>query len=212
VRAHIVGGQFQSDKYPTCPPGKVPLSVKDVTAQDLLWEYAQRRRSVDAEFADDLEWALRDAGYKKEDGKIFCTCGSDREASVPDPRLRWRHSSQCLHSLSAEDRRAVELARIEWRRDETTANRMDAPEGPQCGCGKPSAHESGWCGTECEAKFGETVILVRDPESIVTVIFGYPNGLFDSIRFISDRGLDATFIQIANRMRALGVEWVWCDE
>ena len=53
-RPHInADGQFQSDKYPTCPPGKVPLSVKDPTAQDLLWQYAQRRRSVDAEFADD---------------------------------------------------------------------------------------------------------------------------------------------------------------
>ena len=39
------------------------------------------------------------------------------------------------------------------------ANRMDAPGGPQCGCGRPSAHESGWCGTECEAKFGDKVIL-----------------------------------------------------
>jgi hypothetical protein len=61
--SHIVNGQFQSDKYPTCPPGKVLLSVKDATAQDLLWEYAQRRRVVDAEFAADLESALRAAGY-----------------------------------------------------------------------------------------------------------------------------------------------------
>jgi len=61
--AHIVNGQFQSDKYPMCPPGKVPLSVKDATAQDLLWEYAQRRRAVDAEFSADLETALRTAGY-----------------------------------------------------------------------------------------------------------------------------------------------------
>lgn len=60
---HLVNGQFQSDKYPTTPPGKVPLSVKDPTAQDLLWTYAQRRRAVDAEFADDLETALRAAGY-----------------------------------------------------------------------------------------------------------------------------------------------------
>lgn len=64
--AHIINDQFQSDKYPTCPAGKVPLSVKDPTAQDLLWEYAQRRRSVDAEFADDLETALRAAGYVPE--------------------------------------------------------------------------------------------------------------------------------------------------
>lgn len=25
-------------------------------------------------------------------------------------------------------------------------NRMDAPDGPLCGCGKPSVHESGCCG------------------------------------------------------------------
>ncbi len=62
--AHLIDGEFQSDKYPTTPRGKVPLSVKDPTAQDLLWEYAQRRRSVDAEFSDDLEAALLAAGYR----------------------------------------------------------------------------------------------------------------------------------------------------
>lgn len=61
--AHIIDGEFQSDKYPTTPRGKVPLSVKDPTAQDLLWTYAQRRRSVDAEFSDDLEAALLAAGH-----------------------------------------------------------------------------------------------------------------------------------------------------
>ncbi len=61
---HLINGEFQSDKYPTCPRGKVPLSVKDPTAQDLLWEYAQRRRAVDTEFADDLEIALGTVGYK----------------------------------------------------------------------------------------------------------------------------------------------------
>lgn len=64
--AHInSNGEFQSDKYPTCPPGKVPLSVKDKTAQALLWAYAQRRRSVDAEFSDDLETCLVAAGFKR---------------------------------------------------------------------------------------------------------------------------------------------------
>lgn len=61
--SHLVDGKFQSDKYPTTPRGKVPLSIEDPTAQDLLWEYAQRRRAVDAEFADDLETALRAVGY-----------------------------------------------------------------------------------------------------------------------------------------------------
>ncbi len=63
---HLIGGTFQSDKYPTTPLGKVPLSVRDPTAQDLLWEYAQRRRAVDAEFSSDLEEALRNAGYVPE--------------------------------------------------------------------------------------------------------------------------------------------------
>jgi len=62
--AHLIDGEFQSDKYPTTPRGKVPLSVKDKTAQDLLWMYAQRRREVDAEFSDDLEAALKNAGFK----------------------------------------------------------------------------------------------------------------------------------------------------
>lgn len=60
---HLIDGEFQSDKYPTTPRGKVPLSVKDATAQDLLWEYAQRRRTIDTDFADDLEQALKLAGF-----------------------------------------------------------------------------------------------------------------------------------------------------
>jgi hypothetical protein len=47
-------GKFQSDKYPTCPAGKVPLSTRDPMARDLLAEYARRRASVDKEFSDDL--------------------------------------------------------------------------------------------------------------------------------------------------------------
>jgi hypothetical protein len=61
---HLIDGEFQSGKYPTCPRGKVPLSTKDPTAQDLLWTYAQRRRSVDAEFSSDLEEALKAKGYQ----------------------------------------------------------------------------------------------------------------------------------------------------
>lgn len=65
-RPHLIDGEFQSDKYPTTPRGKVPLSVKDPTAQDLLWEYAQRRRAVDADFSEDLETALRNAGFSPQ--------------------------------------------------------------------------------------------------------------------------------------------------
>ena len=60
---HLIDGDFQSDKYPTTPRGKVPLSTKDKSAQSLLWEYAQRRRTVDAEFSDDLETALKNHGF-----------------------------------------------------------------------------------------------------------------------------------------------------
>jgi hypothetical protein len=60
---HLIDGEFQSDKYPQCPRGKVPLSCKDRTAQPLLWKYAQIRRKVDAEFSDDIEQALIIAGY-----------------------------------------------------------------------------------------------------------------------------------------------------
>lgn len=62
--SHIINGKFQSDKYPTTPPGKVPLSVRDPAAQDLLWEYAERHRIKDAEFSDDLQQALQLAGYR----------------------------------------------------------------------------------------------------------------------------------------------------
>ena len=80
---HLINSQFQSDKYPTTPRGKVPLSVKDTTAQDLLWEYAQRRRPVDAEFSDDLEEALKFAGFTPPRTRMMqavevplCTCGA----------------------------------------------------------------------------------------------------------------------------------------
>lgn len=62
--SHLIDGQFQSDKYPQTPRGLVPLKPTDTSAQDLLWEYAQRRRAVDSEFADDLEEALKLAGYQ----------------------------------------------------------------------------------------------------------------------------------------------------
>ncbi len=60
---HLIDGEFQSDKYPTTPRGKVPLSTSDPDAHDLLWIYAQRRRAKDPEFSADLEEALRLKGY-----------------------------------------------------------------------------------------------------------------------------------------------------
>jgi hypothetical protein len=69
--AHLIDDMFQSDKYPTTPRGKVPLSTEDPMAQDLLWEYAQRRRMVDAEFSDDLEAALVASGFPRKETVCF---------------------------------------------------------------------------------------------------------------------------------------------
>lgn len=83
-RPHInADGLFQSDKYPTCPAGKVPLSVKDKAAQDLLWTYAQRRREVDAEFANDLETCLTSAGY--DNGEVGYVATLDRRETDFSP-------------------------------------------------------------------------------------------------------------------------------
>src|SRR4029077_17015074 len=90
---HLIDGEFQSDKYPTCPRGKVPLSVKDITAQDLLWEYAQRRRAVDAEFSADLETALKDAGFTPP-FIPHCTCGANAACGSPT------HAPDCLLNRS----------------------------------------------------------------------------------------------------------------
>jgi len=62
--AHIIDGEFQSDKFPTTPRGLVPLAVKDKRVQHLLWEMAQIWRSVDIELAEDLEHLLLVAGFK----------------------------------------------------------------------------------------------------------------------------------------------------
>lgn len=95
-RPHInADGEFQSDKYPTCPAGKVPLSTADPTAQDLLWEYAQRRRDVDAEFADDLEYALLAKGWHEAEEATW----ADRQLSeVADalPFGDWQ-PGECSH-------------------------------------------------------------------------------------------------------------------
>lgn len=66
---HLIDGEFQSDKYPTTPRGKVPLSVKDRVAQPLLWWYAMHHRAIDPAFSDDLQAALRVAGYEPPQGE-----------------------------------------------------------------------------------------------------------------------------------------------
>lgn len=42
---------------------------------------------------------------------------------------------------------------------------MDAPDGPICGCGEPSRHDSGWCGSDdCENLRG----LIHEPTELLT--------------------------------------------
>jgi len=57
-------GQFQSDKYPWCKPGFVPLKLTDPMAQSLLWTYAEIREPVDEDFSKDLYFCLLAAGYE----------------------------------------------------------------------------------------------------------------------------------------------------
>lgn len=61
---HInAAGEFQSDKYPWCHAGFVPLKLTDPMARPVLWEYARQRESVDKEFSDDLRTCLWKEGY-----------------------------------------------------------------------------------------------------------------------------------------------------
>jgi hypothetical protein len=75
-----------------------PLSCKDPTAQDLLWFYAQRRRAVDATFADDLEAALLNAGYVApaaplvEDAAAAAAPAGDRVELLNGARVGWRRT------------------------------------------------------------------------------------------------------------------------
>ena len=64
---HLIDGEFQSDKYPTCPRGLVPVGTSDRLGQDLLWQLAARYDTLDRDFADDLRQALRNHGYTGPD-------------------------------------------------------------------------------------------------------------------------------------------------
>lgn len=52
---HInTAGEFQSDKYPWCAPGFVPLKIKDAAAAVLLETYALGHEFCDSDFTKDL--------------------------------------------------------------------------------------------------------------------------------------------------------------
>lgn len=125
--AHLIDNEFQSDKYPTCPRGKVPLSVKDKTAQSLLWEYAQRRRVVDAEFSDDLETALKAAGYRPPSNEsILATmvrevlkAWDDGETNKAEFERKMRevicHFTRTYHPLDKDIEKLVLVAKLAYQ-------------------------------------------------------------------------------------------------
>lgn len=66
-RDHVTqDGDFQSDKYPWCPAGFVPLKLSDAAARDLLAIYAARHGGRDGAFELDL---LQVLGVSREAAK-----------------------------------------------------------------------------------------------------------------------------------------------
>lgn len=64
MRDHInEEGKFQSDKYLWCRAGFVPLKLTDPMAHQVLWDYAEKRESVDKEFSEDLRTCLVAEGF-----------------------------------------------------------------------------------------------------------------------------------------------------
>lgn len=61
---HLVDGKFQSDRSPETPPNHMLVDFDDKLAQPALWALAEAYRETDPEFADDVELALRIAGFK----------------------------------------------------------------------------------------------------------------------------------------------------
>lgn len=106
---HLVDGHFQSDKYPTTPRGKVPLSTGDPMAQDLLWQYAQRRRAVDGDFSDALEQALRTKGYDPARGARLRSADMPCADAVVEYGPGWIGPAM-LH-YATEDGNPVQIAR-----------------------------------------------------------------------------------------------------
>ncbi len=92
---HLVGGEFQSDKYPWCKPGFVPLKLTDPDARYVLKEYAQRHRYRDANFSSDLWTAIR-----IQEGKLQTTKDEKNVAKA------WGHVERARREISAQATRA----------------------------------------------------------------------------------------------------------
>ncbi len=67
-REHLtISGTFQSDKYPWCHAGFLPIKISDPIAYNFLKYYALSRKDVDSEFCRDLLEALRNLEDKNND-------------------------------------------------------------------------------------------------------------------------------------------------
>lgn len=106
MSTHLINGKFQSDKYPTTPAGKVPLSTGDKMAQDLLWAYAKRRRNIDPQFAADLATALFNDGYIPELNR--------------DPDDRVQELLEANNRLVQEKRDVIDLSKDATQRREAS--------------------------------------------------------------------------------------------
>jgi len=87
---HIVDGEFQSDKYEWSARGFCPLKLTDPMAWRPLWLYAQERRTVDAQFAGDLQFALAQQGWDPSGDEYFLR--DDIWSSCPAAPFPTQHS------------------------------------------------------------------------------------------------------------------------
>lgn len=96
-----------------------------------------------------------------KEGKPICNeCRGRHAAEAMEPNragecehgnLRRKCETCDLRSQLAEARQEVVRLRGQIELMES-GHQMDAPGGPRCVCGAPSAHESGWCGREHQAE------------------------------------------------------------
>ena len=154
---HLIGGEFQSDKYPTCPRGKVPLSTKDPTAQDLLWQYAQRRRAVDAEFATDLEKALRTKGYEPKPAAL-----TDSTSPVVAPEWGGTVSLRALRQVAINADKAASAYNAEFRGELTSLQTAMAMAGLRLALNALPAGGPGNGGGDGEAAQDGVPVVRRD--------------------------------------------------
>ena len=112
---HLIEDEFQSDKFPETPRGLCPLSPGDPMAQDLLWEYARRRRKVDKEFSEDLEDALSLKGYV-DDGISSSEYLKERNRVLQNLVASWRTDCWNAQGQAQDSRDELGAVRMELKR------------------------------------------------------------------------------------------------